>query len=58
VSGTDKTELVAALETLAAAEVLRRRMGAAGRARVLREFTWDRAARDVTEIQRRVLEGT
>ena len=58
VSGTDTAELVTALRTLAASDALRRRMGAAGRARVEREFTWERAATDVTEIQRRVLEGT
>jgi phosphatidyl-myo-inositol dimannoside synthase len=40
VSGTDAEELAAAIRRLATDHVLARRLGRAGRARVLREFTW------------------
>jgi glycosyltransferase involved in cell wall biosynthesis len=50
-------ELAAAIRTLARSERLRRRMGEAGRARVLRQFTWDRAAADVAAIHRSVAVG-
>jgi phosphatidylinositol alpha-1,6-mannosyltransferase len=40
----DPWELVRKIRLLAESEDLRRRLGDAGRARVVREFTWDRAA--------------
>ena len=51
VSGTDSVELVRAIRTLAGDAALRRAMGTAGRARVSRQFTWERAAADVASIQ-------
>ena len=50
VSGTDVGELADAITTLAQSPELRRRMGREGRARVLREFTWERAAARVAEV--------
>ena len=50
VTGTDPAELRAALVALAESEPRRVAMGAAGRARAVREFTWDRAARQVQKI--------
>jgi phosphatidylinositol alpha-1,6-mannosyltransferase len=50
VGGTDVDELAAAIRQLAASPALRARMGEAGRARVLREFTWERAAGRVGDI--------
>ncbi len=50
VSGTDEEELTSAIQRLAASESLRRAMGTAGRQRVRREFTWERAAETVRAI--------
>lgn len=50
VSGTDVAELASAIRTLASSVVLRRQMGEAGKARVTRHFTWERAATQVAEI--------
>jgi phosphatidylinositol alpha-1,6-mannosyltransferase len=44
VGGDDVAELAAALDSLLSSAELRARLGAAGRARVLREFSWERAA--------------
>jgi starch synthase len=46
----DPQELAGALLTLIEDPALRSRFGAAGRQRALREFTWDRAARQVADI--------
>lgn len=54
VTGTDVSELAGAIRTLAESQPLRRKMGESGRARVSREFTWERAAADVVAIQRRL----
>ena len=51
VSGNDPDELAQALAMLAGDEARRRAMGEAGRARAVREFSWDRAARQVAEIE-------
>jgi phosphatidylinositol alpha-1,6-mannosyltransferase len=50
VGGQDAEELQRAILSLALSRPLRERLGAAARDRVLREFTWDRAARQVHEI--------
>jgi phosphatidylinositol alpha-1,6-mannosyltransferase len=50
VSGEDVVELRDAILRLARSASLRVEIGAAGRARVLREFTWERAAREVLAI--------
>jgi phosphatidylinositol alpha-1,6-mannosyltransferase len=55
VSGTDAPELVAALTHLAGSAELRTSMGAAGRARVVERFNWERAAADVTALHRSLL---
>jgi phosphatidyl-myo-inositol dimannoside synthase len=47
VGGTDIAELEATMATLAGSRQLRVQYGAAGRERAVREFTWDRAARQV-----------
>jgi phosphatidylinositol alpha-1,6-mannosyltransferase len=57
VSGESPTELAAAIEKLAGSETVRRRLGDAGRLRVERRFTWDRAAREIESIHRLVGEG-
>lgn len=46
----DPAALEAALVRLLGDDELRRRMGAAGRARVLERFTWARAARETAEL--------
>ena len=51
VSGTDVTELASAMRKLMARDV-RAAMGTAGRARVLREFTWARGAERVAACHR------
>ncbi|WP_329131359.1 glycosyltransferase family 4 protein [Streptomyces sp. NBC_01476] len=48
----DPAALCAALERLLADPRLRRRLGAAGRARVLAHFTWTRAAQSTAELYR------
>jgi len=48
----DAGALAAALDRLLGDPELRRRLGAAGRARVLERFTWARAARDTAEVYR------
>ena len=50
VSGTDADELAGVIERFAGSPALGRTWGAAGRARVLREFTWERAARQVEAV--------
>jgi phosphatidylinositol alpha-1,6-mannosyltransferase len=50
VSGTDVEEMRRALLTLILSPSLRARMGAAARLRVSRDFTWERAAQQVREI--------
>jgi phosphatidylinositol alpha-1,6-mannosyltransferase len=53
VSGTDASELAAVIERLASSETIRRMMGAAGRERVCREFTWERAAAEIDTVHRK-----
>jgi phosphatidylinositol alpha-1,6-mannosyltransferase len=50
VSGTDVEELAGAIERLTSSEELRRRLGAAGRERVVREFSWERSAAAVRAL--------
>ena len=50
VGGTDADELAAAIRTLALSEATRRAMGLAGRERVCRGFTWERAAAEVRAV--------
>jgi phosphatidylinositol alpha-1,6-mannosyltransferase len=52
VTGESVEELLAALRLLCLSPDLRLRMGQAGRARVVRDFTWERAAAEVTDIHR------
>jgi phosphatidylinositol alpha-1,6-mannosyltransferase len=54
VSGTDVIELAETIRRLATGPDLRRRMGDAGRNRVLAEFTWERGAEKVAAVHRRV----
>ena len=49
--GVTAGELAEAIRSLAVSEVLRRQMGSAGRNRVRRLFTWDRAAAQVVTTQ-------
>jgi phosphatidylinositol alpha-1,6-mannosyltransferase len=51
VSGTEVGELSAVLATLARSSALRRRLGEAGRARVLANFTWNRSAAALGGVQ-------
>jgi phosphatidylinositol alpha-1,6-mannosyltransferase len=57
VEGTDAQELAAAIARLLDDAALRQRMGAAGRARVLEQFTWECAAERVEAIHRSVVRG-
>lgn len=50
VSGTSAPELAATIRELARSAELRKQMGEAGRERVLRWFSWDRAAQAVLKI--------
>lgn len=50
VSGTDPDELASVLHRLALSGEERRRMGACGRLRVLRDFSWEGGARRVVEL--------
>ena len=52
VNGLDADEVATQIGTLAASADLRARIGAAGRARVLSEFTWEQAAATVTALHR------
>ena len=54
VGGDDAAELARALRALCEDRELRQRLGRAARERVLREFTWERAAAQVTEIHSRL----
>lgn len=54
VSGTDVSELARAIQGLAGDPARRRQMGMAARARVERDFTWERAARAVGAAQSRI----
>jgi glycosyltransferase involved in cell wall biosynthesis len=51
----DPAALTVALERLLADPDLRRRLGTAGRARVLADFTWTRAAQSTAELYRRAI---
>jgi glycosyltransferase involved in cell wall biosynthesis len=51
----DAGALAAALDRLLGDAGLRRRLGAAGRARVLERFTWARAAQDTAEVYREAI---
>ena len=57
VSGSDLEELAGAVARLIDSESLRRSLGAAGRARVVREFTWEYAAQRVATVHRRITNG-
>lgn len=52
ISGTSAPELAAAIRELARSTELRKRMGEAGRERVLRWFSWERAAQAVLKIHK------
>jgi phosphatidylinositol alpha-1,6-mannosyltransferase len=54
VSGEDVEELVRTLRALCEDESLRLRLGRAGRERALRDFSWERAAAQVTSIHWRL----
>jgi phosphatidylinositol alpha-1,6-mannosyltransferase len=53
VRGNDAGELARAITTLALSPELRARMGAAGRDRVVREFSWDRAVAALDALESR-----
>jgi phosphatidylinositol alpha-1,6-mannosyltransferase len=57
VNGDDVEELAGAIRRLAASRELRRQMGEAGRRRVLSDFQWPRAARQVDEAQADILDS-
>lgn len=54
VSGTDVEELAATIARLMDSESLRRSLGEAGRARVVREFGWEAAAERVSAMHKRL----
>ena len=56
VSGTDAAELAATIARLMDSESLRRSLGEAGRARAVREFTWEYAAGKVSTTHTRLFE--
>jgi phosphatidylinositol alpha-1,6-mannosyltransferase len=56
VSGTDADELAGCVRRLVSDKVLARRLGRAGRQRVLRSFTWDRAGRRIADVHRLALQ--
>lgn len=58
VSGTDVDELVSALSSLAADPERRRAMGAAGRARAIARFSWERAADETRRVHEQAASGT
>jgi phosphatidylinositol alpha-1,6-mannosyltransferase len=49
VNGSDPLDVATAIRTLAESPDMRRRLGEAARCRVVRDFSWERAARLVTE---------
>ena len=55
VNGTEVEELAVAVRRLASSTELRHRMGTAGRARVVEQFNWQRAADDVIRLHRALL---
>lgn len=55
VNGDDTGELAAAIRRLAGSRELRQRMGDEGRRRVMSDFVWQRAARQVDEAQAEVV---
>jgi phosphatidylinositol alpha-1,6-mannosyltransferase len=55
VSGTDPDELLRALRRLARSADERMRMGASGRRRVLREFTWEHGAQRLKDLHKSVI---
>ena len=55
VSGADVNELTGAIARLATSPSMAGACGAAGRARVMREFTWERAARQVEAVHLEVV---
>ena len=57
VSGTDAEELARAIHRLATSPELRHKMGTAGRERVLKGFTWERAALQVARLHQRLTAG-
>lgn len=57
VGGTDTAELAGAIRQLTLSSELRQRLGQAGRKRVQREFTWERAAAHVERIHLEVAES-
>ena len=57
VDGSDVEAVAAAIRELAVSPETRRRMGRDGRARVLARFTWDQAARSVSDLQRRLIDA-
>ena len=56
VEGTDVDELAATLARLMDSDALRRSLGEAGRARAVRDFGWEAAARRVSTIHRRLVD--
>jgi phosphatidylinositol alpha-1,6-mannosyltransferase len=54
VDGANVAAVSAAIQHLATSEPCRRRLGTAGRARVERCFSWDRAAHTISDLQLRV----
>ena len=54
VSGVDSVELALSLRRLAESSEQRAKMGARGRERVVREFTWEHGARRLSELQHRL----
>jgi phosphatidylinositol alpha-1,6-mannosyltransferase len=55
VDGSDVEAVAAAIRELAVSPEKRHRMGRDGRARVLERFTWDQAARSVSDLHRRLM---
>jgi phosphatidylinositol alpha-1,6-mannosyltransferase len=54
VSGTDAGELAATIQDLASSRAKREAMGVAGRDRVCRSFTWERAAAEVSTVHAQI----
>ena len=54
IDGTDAADLASAMRQLTS-QALRNKMGAEGRARVIREFTWERAAHSMAAIHEGLL---